>query len=211
MNKNDVRDLVYAELSKALLSSGFRLNKSEGAFVRKIPGGLQKIFVPLIDYNPDFIFSLMVGIRLDAVEDIFNRFSGAQGQGQQKTLTSMTPLAYFTEGRRKDYKVSTPAEIEIALSDLASVIESKILPFLKQYHDVQSLDSAINTTTPTEFDTSNLASHAMHSVILAKLAGKNRFNDLVAKYENEMKGHIPADRERFTRLVAYLQSLSPGN
>jgi hypothetical protein len=209
MKKQEVRDFIYAKLSKVLLSAGFRLNKGEGAFVRKITNGFQKIFVPLVDYNPIFVFSLTIGIRLDAVEDIFNRFSGADDKGQKQTLTTITQLTYFTEGRRKDYRVSTPIEIENAFSELNTVIDSNILPFLERYRDIQSLDAAINTEKLPGFDSSTLISHAMHSIILARLAGNNRYNELVIEYDNALKGYPPFDRERFARLVSFLNDLSP--
>lgn len=206
MNKVEVRNTIYTGLGKLL--PDFRLSKSEGAFVRKIPAGLQKFFVPLVDYNPEYVFSLTVGIRIDAVEEIFNRVSGADHKGQQLTLTSITQLAHFTGGNRKDYRVSTSADIDAALSELSGVMEQEIMPFLHKYQDVRSLDSAINSERQSTFDSSILVSHAMHSIILARLAGNGLYADLVMVFEKQLERFPPFDRERFERLVSILNNLT---
>jgi len=205
MKKQEIRDFVYAGLKEILGGAGFKLNKKEGAFTRSIPKGFQRIYVPLYDYNPLFVFSLTIGIRLDAVEDIFNQFSGAMGPGQAQTTTSLTQLGYFTQENPKEYEVSTKEEIDSALSDLTTLINSKILPFLEQYQDVQSLDDAINRKKLPGFDSTHPLSHAMHSIILAKLANNPSFSALVAEYAKSSENFPPPDGERFDRLVSSLQ------
>src|ERR1044072_7986884 len=104
MKKQEIRDLIYAGLKEILGGAGFKLNKKEGAFTRSIPNGFQRIYVPLYDYNPLFVFSLTIGIRLNAVEDIANQFSGAMGPGQAQTTTSLTQLGYFAGENQKEYR-----------------------------------------------------------------------------------------------------------
>jgi hypothetical protein len=208
MKKQEIRDFIYAGLKEVLVGAGFKLNKKEGAFSRSIPNGFQRIYVPLYDYNPEFVFSLTIGIRLDAVEDIFNQFSGAMGPGQAQTTTSLTQLGYFAGENQKEYRVSTKEEIDSALSDLTALINSKILPFLEQYQDVPSLDDAINRKKLPGFDSTELLSHAMHSITLAKLAGNPSFSALVTEYAKALENFHPADRERFDRLAASLDRVS---
>jgi hypothetical protein len=205
MKKQEISNFIYAGLKEVLAGAGFRLNKREGAFTRSIPNGFQRIYVPLYDFNPVFVFSLTIGIRLDAVEEIFNQFSGAMGAGQAQTTTSLTQLGYFTQEDRKEYRVSTKEEVDSALSDLTPLINSKILPFLEQYQDVQSLDDAMNKKKLPGFDSTFLLHHAMHSIILAKLAGNPSFSALVAEHAKSLANAQPADRERFDRLAASLQ------
>ncbi len=206
MKKQEVSNLIYAGL-KEILPGDFRLNKREGAFTRMIPNGFQRIYVPLFDFNPVFAFSLTIGIRLDVVEEIFNQFSGANDAGKSQTTTSLTQLGYFTQEDRKEYKVSNEQEIGAAISQLTPIINSKILPFLEQYQDVQSLDEVINRKKLPGFDSSNLLSHAMHAIILAQLSGNVAFPALVAEYAKSLEKFQPADRERFDRLVAFLNDL----
>lgn len=204
MKKQEVRDLIYTGLNKVLSSSGFRLMKGEGAFIRQISNGTQMIYVSLADYNPIFVFSLAIGIRLNAVEDIFNMFSGADEKHQKQTKTTLTPLSYFTEGHRKDYTVSNEIEIDSAISELTVLIGSKIIPFLETYQDVLSIDAAIHTQKLPNFDVNIFANYAMHSIIIACLAGNSRYKELVAEYENAMKNYTEFDKKRYAQLVSYL-------
>lgn len=204
MKKQEIREFIYAGLKEILGGAGFKLNKKEGAFTRSFPNGFQKIYVPLYDYNPLFVFSLTIGIRLDAVEDIANQFSGGVGPGQAQTTTSLTQLGYFTQEDRKEYEVSTREEIDSALSDLTPLINSKILPFLDQYQNVLSLDDAINRKKLSGFDSTHPLSHAMASIILAKLANNPLFSALVAEYKKSLENLPPPDREQFDRLVSSL-------
>ena len=77
MKKREVAELIYEMLAGILSGTEFRLTKSDAGFMRKIPKGRQMLGVPLWDYEPEFEFSLNICIRLDAVEEIFHRFSRA--------------------------------------------------------------------------------------------------------------------------------------
>jgi hypothetical protein len=209
MKKQEVRDLIYSELDKILSSTGFRLVKTDEAFVRAIPEGKQKIYVSLIDYNPRFIFSLTVGIRLNAVEDIFNLFSGADQKSQKYTVTSLTQLEYFTGRPKSGFTVTSEAEIKSAISELQMVLISKIMPFLDKYTDIRSLDTAMNVEQLQDFDTSMPNVHAMHSIILTKLAGNPDYRKLVSKYEDAMRNFTQFDKDRFSNLVRYMNEKYP--
>jgi hypothetical protein len=204
MKKEEVRAQLYQGLEGVFKAQRFRLNKKEGAFARTVPTGFQKVYVPLMDYNPVFIFSLTVGLRLDAAEDIFNRFSGATGEGQKLTLTTITQLSYFTQGRPAEYKVTTTTEIEAALAGLRGVIDSRIMPFLDQYQDVKSVDIEVNANKTPGFDSANLLMHAMHSVILARLSGNPGYSAVVTGYKASLDNYVATEKDKFLRLVSFL-------
>ncbi len=102
MKKQEMKNLLFEMLGAAVSGTEFRLKRSDDAFLRKIPGGRQMLGLPLWDYNPEFEFSLNIGIRLDAVEDIFHRFSGSpSAKYQAMSYTTLTPLERFTDGQSK--------------------------------------------------------------------------------------------------------------
>src|SRR5437660_279142 len=98
MKKREMANLIFQMLSGILSETEFRLKKSESGFVRKIPGGRQTIGLPLWDYHPEFEFSLTICIRLEAVEEIFNQFSGTAPKYHPLSLTTITSLEYFARG-----------------------------------------------------------------------------------------------------------------
>lgn len=206
MKKNEVQALLYQGMGAFLRSPEFRLVKSDGAFVHKTTSGIQKIFVPLYDYNPKFVFSATVGIRVDEVESIFNRFSGADSKGQKLTLTSITQLVHFTKGNPKDYAVSSPEEIARALGELSILVTERIIPFLDSHRTIAELDAAMNSESPTDFDSSMPLARAMHGAILAKLNKNSRYGEIVQRFSSELERFHAQERGRFERLISFLDN-----
>src|SRR5439155_26327593 len=125
--------------------AGFRLRKCEEGFVRHSPRGRQFVGVPLVDYNPEFLMSLVVCIRLDAAEEIFHIFSGSPPRYQSMSYTTITQLEYFTSTVPSEYKVVTQQDAVSALNDLSGLIRDRVFPFLNRYSDVNALDQAMSS------------------------------------------------------------------
>ena len=95
MKKQEMKNLLLDMLGRVLSGTNFRLKKSEDAYVRKIVGGRQMLGLPLLDYNPEFHFSLTICVRLEAVEETFHRFSGSPPKYHSMSETTITRLDYF--------------------------------------------------------------------------------------------------------------------
>lgn len=203
MKKKEMKSLLFEMLSSILDGTDFRLKKSEDCFTRKIAGGWQMLGLPLLDYNPEFIFSLNICIRLDAVEEIFNLFSGVAPKHHSTTTTTITRLEYFTGGRG-EYEVTTPEDVASAGGILSLVIRDKIIPFFNEHKDVQALDRAVNSEYPG-IDITQNPSGAMHSVILARMAENKDFECIVAKHRTDLQ-LAPEIAHSFNRLVEYLKT-----
>lgn len=203
MKKQEMKNLIFQELTLALSETDFRLKKSEDSFIRMIPGGRQMLGLPFWDYHPEFEFSLVMSIRLEAVEDIFHLFSGTPPKYQAMGDTTITPLVHFT-GEPAKYKVTTADEVKAAFGGLTGVIREKIVPFFDEHKDVKSLDRAVNWRQPG-IDITQPPWGPVNSIILAHLAGNPDFERLVAKHRSEM--HLGADVDHpFNRVVAYLKN-----
>ncbi len=203
MKKQEMKNLLFEMLGSILSATEFRLKKSEDAFVRKIPNGRQMLGLPLLDYNPEFEFSLNICIRLDAVEELFHKFSGSPPKYHSMSDTTITRLEHFTGGPAK-YKVTTAGDVASAGGILASAIRDKIIPFLNEHKDAKALDRAVNCERPG-IDITQNPSGAMHAVILAHLAGNKDFDRLVAKHRTDMQ-LAPEVAHAFNRLVEYLKT-----
>ena len=208
MRKRDVLNLVCEHVGGMVQGHDFRLNRKEQCFIRTISGGNQAVGIPLYDYNPEFIVSLAMTIRLNIVEDIFNLFSGTAPEYHPSGTTAITQLSYFTRGQPSEYKVVTEQDIVKVMETLAPIIREQIIPFLDRHQDVTALEAAVNRTKPS-IDGTQLLARAMHAVILARLVGNNDFERLVAHYQNEMRFFVETEQEKFTKLVAYLREQVP--
>src|SRR5215831_18898787 len=146
MKKGEVRTKIYECLEPVLTPGEFRLKKSHEGFVKRITGGTQTLGVPLWDYNPRFDFSLTMSIRLDAVEEITNRFSGSLPKYHSMTQTVLTQLEHLGLSRCR-WQAKTENELEQTLSEVGSVVRESILPFFQRYQDLPAIAAAANPET----------------------------------------------------------------
>jgi hypothetical protein len=215
VTKSEVRDLIYKGLAGMLVTHGFRLNRRQEGFVRRIPDGTQCIGVALADYNPAYVFSLSLSTRLESVQSILNLFSGSPQRYHASTVTAITQLEYFSKKPRTEYAVRTAADISNAILDLEPMVKEKIIPFLDRHQDVVAWDKAINSTSNDVYgggtlsdrrnsvDNSNHPYRGMTAIALAHLAGNPDFDEIVRRLRDFYKGSGEAT-EKLTRLVDYL-------
>ena len=206
MKKQEVRDAVFGYLPPHL--PGWKTVKKAQAFVRPIPGGAQKIFVSLVDYNPEFRFSLTFATRIDRVEDIVNRFNEAPPSAHKATVTSMTQLSYFFPGEPepKQYSVQTEDELRKAVEAAGAVLRDKALPFLEAHRDLAALDRAMNGGD-ARFDTSDPTNRATRALTVAKLAGNPRFEELAASYAAAIQHFPEMSRQQLAQVIEYLRTM----
>jgi hypothetical protein len=207
MKKQEMKNLLFEMLNGILTGTDFRLKKSEDGFVRRIAGGRQMLGLPLLDYNPEFEFSLNICVRLDAVEEVFHQFSGSSPRYHSMSDTTITRLEHFTGGSAR-YKVTTAADVASVGGVLSSIIRDKIVPFFNEHQDVEALDRDVNCQQPG-IDITQNPSGAMHAVILACLAGNKDFERVVAKHQTDME-LAPEVTHPFNRLVEYLKTREVG-
>ena len=207
VNVNNIQalEMIYGELAKVLALTNFSLNRKKEGFIRQINGGWQEIGVPF--YPDRFEFSLVVTIRLDAVERISHMFSGSPLEYHSDTVSTIIQLEHFTLGPT-EFAVTNAQDIQNAIAVLEPVIHDRILPFLEKHQDIVSLDCMLNRCIPS-VDTSFHPYRGMSAIIAAKMAGNPEFERLVAQYANEMNAMPTPDREKFNRLAEYLKADLP--
>jgi hypothetical protein len=205
MNKTEVRDLIYRELGPLL--PGFKAKPRAESFERTIPQGKQALMVAIVDYKPEFRFSLVLTIRLEAVQQIVNQFSGSPPRYHKITTTTLTQLDWFFPGepKPKQYSVTNEQDIVAAVKQLAPILQQKILPFFDCYKDVKTIDEMINRLDPSP-DGTQMPVRAMTALAVAWLAGNPDFDELAAKYLSQMRG-APAMAQKFTALIEHLRQL----
>jgi hypothetical protein len=204
MRKTEVRKAIFSGLHRLVEQKGFKPKKSPGLFVRKFAGGEHRLLIPLADYQPVFIFSLVVCVRIDEAARIFQRFTGMDPRYFPETVSSITQLKYFFGVDKKEYRVTAIQDISAAMDDLAPVLAQKILPMLDDCIDVRRLDIKLNSGAFPGFDSTNLPAAALNSLIVARLAGNPRFEELAERYRQEMRDFDDNEKAELNRLVQYL-------
>ena len=218
--KTEVRRMIVDTVSPVVSPAGFRFKKATEAFVRKIDGGRQELGLPLVDYNPVFRFSFTLCMRVEAVQDITNRFSGSPPKYHSMTLTSITQLEFLSlaagPGNRVDFEVSSEAELMAVMPGVLTMMSERVLPFFEEYRDIAAVNRGLNPEGTERsfrivgfpdrraFDATNQPYRAMTGVVAAYLANDPRLDALIGAYRSQISEMPEHDRSKFENLVSYL-------
>jgi hypothetical protein len=218
--KSEVQRMIVDAVTPAVNVAGFRFKKTSGAFVRKVEGGRQEFGLSIVDYNPIFEFSFTLCIRLEAVQEITNRFSGSPPKYHAMTLTSITQLEFLglpaDSGRGVRFHAESDAELIAVMPRVLEIVRERILPFFEEYHDIAAVNRGLNPKGSERvfrivglpdrrsFDATNQPYRAMTGVAVAHLANDPRLPELVSAYRSQISEMPEHDRSKFDNLVNYL-------
>ena len=223
--KTEVRRMIVDAVALVVSATGFRFKKASEAFVRKIEGGRQELGLPLVDFNPVFEFSFALCIRLNAVQDITNRFAGSPPKYHSMTLTSFTQLEFLGlpagPGRGVDFHVESEAELAAILPGILTMVRERVLPFFEEYRDIAAVNRGLNPEGADRvfrilgfpdrraFDATNQPYRAMTGVAVAHLASDQRLPALISAYRSQISEMQEHDRSKLDSLVNYLSGERP--
>jgi hypothetical protein len=218
--KTEVQRMIADAVTPVVSAAGFRFKKASEAFVRKIEGGRQEVGLPLVDYNPIFEFSFTLCIRLEAVQEITNRFSGSPPKYHSTTLTSITQLEFLglpaEPGRGVKFHVKSEADLAAVMPGVLSIMRERVLPFFDEYRDIVAVNRGLNPEGAERvfrivgfpdrraFDATNQPYRAMAGVAVAHLANDPRLPELIGAYRSQIGEMQEHDRAKFDNLVRYL-------
>lgn len=203
MRMQDVRERLVAGLAPWL--PGFRARKKDASFARRIPGGTQRIGIPIVDHAPEFAFSLVFTVRLEEVESIKHEVLQTPERYRAMTTTTATVLDHFFPGEReKRFTVTSPAEIDAAVRELGPHLRDRIVPFYDAHQDVRALDAVMSSPEARSFDRTNSPYVEMTTLALAHLAKNPRYDELVRTFDAASREWDPVNRDRLLAMVQRL-------
>jgi hypothetical protein len=214
-SKPEVRRLMVDAVTPVVRAAGFRYKKTPDAFVRKIEGGRQELVCSLADYNPEFSFFFSLSIRLDAVQEITNRFAETDPEDHSKTMTTLTQLEFFglrsRQGQGIEFHVKSEATLAAMMRRFLPLVRERFLPFFDEYRDIAAVNRGLNPEGAERdfrmvgdwraFDGTYHPSRAMAGVAVAHLAQDPRFAALVRAYRRQIPGLGGASRSQFDNLM----------
>ena len=214
MSDNPIEDELHRRFGELLVPAGYNFEKLDNevdGFVRRGHGIRQMLFFPLWDRAPAHEFTLSLGIRVEAVEAISNRFSGVLPEYQSSSHTCVINLKAIVP--HLDRFTVYDATIDHAVDQLTPYIANYIFPFIDAHRGVWSLDRLMNQGKPPEqvWGMEGWGSwvlwYAMSASILARLAENAEFDKLVERYRHQIRD-FDDDRERYEKLVKHLRTLT---
>jgi hypothetical protein len=139
--RTEIRRMIVDAIAPVVSAAGFRLKQAPEAFVREIEGGGQKLGLSMVEYNADVHFGFYLCVRLNAVEEISNRFCGWPA-GAPTNSTSYTRLEFL--GLPAYFEVSSEAELAATMPNIVTMVRERILPFFDEYRDVAAVNRGLN-------------------------------------------------------------------
>ena len=204
MKKGEAQDLIHSMLKPLVADRGFRFKRGiDGGFFRSIPTGNQHVGVSLVDYGATFKFSLVVGIRLDEVENIVNKFNVAPPKYHLLTETFGARLDRFMrEGEESQFVVVEEADIRETFVRLKPIIRERILPFLDAAQDIHTVAKAMNLT-----DVPKILPGApnMSAIAIARLIQHPEFETIAATYQQRSSEFRKSTQENLQNFIEYLR------
>jgi hypothetical protein len=138
MLKTEARDLIKKYINPIAKKNDMKWSSKYHGWIRKTDTGRQSIILGLSDYNPRYVFSIVMTNRIDAVVGILLPF--IVSDTPEFISTSMTPMGYFTGKLNSEFSFETESDLE------------SIKP---------SLDNILNLMF-TLLDSNRIASHLYH-------------------------------------------------
>jgi len=214
MNKKYVTNKIRTQIAGILENEGFKYIKSNERIIRKHEYGFDVIYTRVIDYKPIFQIEYSIAIRLNAVEDVVNKFFGEElFFPQNKPLTTTIALSYdLMSGTNLSYiEICTEDELEDAIQKLTELTKSKGYAFFQKYKNFAVTNELKkNQILNDETGLSNILRNLMQSLTLMKLCNDPDFGVLCDKYKElyaPFVGQEITGRKALDNLIEYLKTI----
>src|SRR5262245_60631757 len=92
MTQDDFRDIFRPHLERLFAPLGFAPQGTECCLVHRTGAVTQLIEVPVAVFPPKAYFSLIFSFRVEAAEQLYNRFSGIEPEYQPESETCVVSL-----------------------------------------------------------------------------------------------------------------------
>lgn len=201
MNSATVLQFVADWLTGELGELGFVHRPNDEYVVRRMPQGRQDVGIAVWDRSRGVELSLILSVRIDAVEAMYHRFSGVLPEFQALSSTVVTPFHYFAGGPERT-TVATVEELAAVTQNWEQPLRNEVIPYFKEVVDVVSLDHLVNTTNDI-LDVTNLLDSYIHKIILAKVAGNPKLSTLVELHRPVLDA-LDSDSSMYDTVLEYL-------
>jgi hypothetical protein len=205
MLKADVNNAVYDAIIGPLKAAGFKGARREGDARRTFDGGFQKVGIPLADYRPTYIFSLVATVRLDVVEELMAPFRPFAPENRHMSASIIVGPEHFGLDRR-EFRIEDAPGLAAAAGALGQLVEERMLPWLEQATQLAFLESIVNAEAKDPGQYMDAPMRAMTGVAMAALCGRHDLDALIARH----RASIPAQHielATFEQAVAHVRAM----
>ncbi len=201
------RCLLLSELKTYLAPVMFRYLPHLSQYRRVTETGFHCVILSAGSGCP-VIAELQLGIRLDIIEQLVYQFtSGLSGYGTHST-TLLVSMGRLRDQPYERYTLEHPADAQQVGQAMGDFIKSVGFDFFRRYNSIAALDELYNATDTQWLP--NLSHRSLRGIILAKLAHRSGWPELVARYRAQLqqRGTPEVMMNKYEQLAAYLRHFS---
>lgn len=204
MLKSEVRNALFHAVAVKVKPLGFQSNKKDYSFIREFDGGFHQITFPIVDYSPKIIASILVGTRLDVLDDLANRFDTTIApEARSRQVAVQVQPDYFPD-RPKKYAISTEQELTNNLAAIVDVLEKDLLPFMERCTNIGFVARVLESESGSWLQPNPLA-RSLAIVAAASLAGSKDIAAIAAKARARLEmRNISLELQIFDQTLEYI-------
>lgn len=189
----NVKTKVYEELTDFFAKEGFVLKKTKNIFEKQEPEFKNMVFFSFTAFPNSISIDLSIYARFFEVEDIFTKITG---DSDYATIGNEVGHIYNSKNGKDhkptaalDFNISTQEEVEAVIDEIKLYYENIIHPYFGKYQNLEDLDQIFNNP-PYHYNPIDIGgsfgSRCSKGLIIARLIGKNIYDDLIPIYDAEM-------------------------
>jgi hypothetical protein len=213
MTKRFVFNETAIRLAEGLKEDGFKFIKSSSRILRTHSLGFDVVILHIVDYWPNFQIDTFLGIRLNEVEDIVNKFIPNRNPAFMKFTETLGTSYMVLSGAKENYiEIKTEEELSNAINELITLVKNKGLKYFGDHRSIEVVNDLKKRQILTENNGANyVIGNLMQSLTLMKLCNDPDFEKLSMKYKElhaPFAGEEESGRKAMDDLIEYLKKIN---
>ncbi|MEO7312766.1 MAG: hypothetical protein ABIX01_20450 [Chitinophagaceae bacterium] len=189
MNKKGYFQYILPIIEPILIAKNFEYKRSKDYFELKMAGGWFRIQFSFYDFATTYNINIGVEIRIEVVQQIFNRYKNINPNDFKDTFTLILTLPELLNHSEKVFRFNTVGELDSILNDkVVPFLETKIPYLCNQYNNLENVFDYYYKPENENRDFMELKydGHII-PVIIAKLLKRNDFDKIIKWADNGLK------------------------
>lgn len=204
MLKSEVRTALFDAVAAKVKPLGFQSHKKDYSFTRKFEGGFHTIAFPIVDYSPKIIASILVGTRLDMLDDLANKFDTTITPEARARQVAVQAQPDYFPGRPKKYTIVTEEDLISNVAAIVEALEKDLLPFVERCTNIAFIASVLESESGSRLQPNPLT-RALAIVASASLNGMRDIAAIGARARARLEmRNISLELQIFDQTLEYI-------
>ncbi len=213
LKSEEIKDRIAKEVGFLIANEGFSYKKTNNWFI-KTKGDIENIFQMLFHTRTDhYAIEIFLYIRHKKVEKILRRIIGDSTNitlGNTLGVIFNSPDGREVVHNNMEILLIENADIEAACESISFFFQGIARTYFEQFENLEAIDDIVNNA-PFDYTPANVGGtfgdRCMRGLVINRLLKKENFIDLIAIYNDEIKGtlneQIIAEYEKVRDFLMY--------